>query len=177
MWQRIGAVGQRRSSFSGLCVSAQPLCCAIPMHHALLSPPTLALIWVSWHGALPPASGPLFSFPPWFLSWYLLLLHKACVASREGKMSQMPPPSLLQADARALRVGVAFFTLFKPSSSPATFFVARVPKGKTMRLNIKFYEHVVLWEGIRHVSNGKYGAVQQHSPWDSSEDWLILFFM
>lgn len=36
------------------------------------------------------------------------------------------------------------FTLFKPSSSPATFFVARVPKGKTMRLNIKFYEHVVL---------------------------------
>lgn len=55
---------KERGTFSGLCISAQPLCCAIPVHHVLLSPPTSAPIWVSWHGALPPASGPYFSFPP-----------------------------------------------------------------------------------------------------------------
>lgn len=87
--------------------------------------------------------GPTFlSPPPWFLCWYLQLLHKACVASREGKMSQMLPRSLLWADAGALRVGMAFFTLFKPSSAPATLFVGCVPKDKTMRLNIKLYELV-----------------------------------
>lgn len=135
---------KERGTFSGLCISAQPLCCAIPVRHVLLSPPTSAPIWVSWHGALPPASGPYFSFPPppWFLCWYLQLLHKACVASREGKMSQMLPPSLLWADAGALRVGMAFFTLFKPCSAPATLFVGCVPKDKTMRLNIKLYELV-----------------------------------
>lgn len=86
------------------------------------------------------------------------------MASREGKMSQMLPPSLLSADAGALRVGMAFFTLFKPSSAPATLFVACVPKGKTVRLNVKLYERVILREDIRCVSNGKCGAVQQHSP-------------